>query len=67
MEVSLLNSETFLTWEVRRLPYEWAFHRYNASMSDVAKILESIDNDPQAIDELLPLVYQELRKLAATS
>ena len=34
-------------------------------MSEVTKILASIDNDPKAADELLPLVYQELRKLAA--
>ena len=34
-------------------------------MSDVTKILASIDEDPQAADQLLPLVYQELRKLAA--
>jgi RNA polymerase sigma factor (TIGR02999 family) len=35
-------------------------------MSDVTRILKSIeDGDPQAADELLPLVYDELRKLAA--
>ncbi len=35
-------------------------------MSDVTRILESIDQgDPKAADELLPLVYDELRKLAA--
>lgn len=34
-------------------------------MSQVTKFLESIDDDPKAADELLPLVYQELRKLAA--
>ena len=35
-------------------------------MSDVTRILSSIeDGDPSAADELLPLVYQELRKLAA--
>ena len=35
-------------------------------MSDVTRILESIEHgDPQAADELLPLVYGELRKLAA--
>ncbi|HEX4350987.1 MAG TPA: ECF-type sigma factor [Verrucomicrobiae bacterium] len=35
-------------------------------MSDVTRILESIEQgDPQAADELLPLVYGELRKLAA--
>src|SRR5262249_37393592 len=35
-------------------------------MSDVTRILEAIDHgDPHAADELLPLVYDELRKLAA--
>ena len=35
-------------------------------MSDVTHILEAIEQgDPQAADELLPLVYGELRKLAA--
>ncbi|HEX7619228.1 MAG TPA: ECF-type sigma factor [Verrucomicrobiae bacterium] len=36
-------------------------------MSDVTHILESIERgDPKAADELLPLVYGELRKLAAS-
>ncbi len=35
-------------------------------MSDVTRILESIEHgDPKAADKLLPLVYEELRKLAA--
>ena len=35
-------------------------------MSEVTRILKSIeDGDPSAADELLPLVYDELRKLAA--
>jgi RNA polymerase sigma factor (TIGR02999 family) len=35
-------------------------------MSDVTRILSAIDaGDPSAIDQLLPLVYDELRKLAA--
>ena len=35
-------------------------------MSDVTRILRSIeDGDPKAAEELLPLVYDELRKLAA--
>jgi RNA polymerase sigma factor (TIGR02999 family) len=35
-------------------------------MSDVTRILQAIEHgDPKAADELLPLVYQELRKLAA--
>src|SRR5216110_1923800 len=35
-------------------------------MSDVTRILESIEQgDPQAASQLLPLVYDELRRLAA--
>jgi len=35
-------------------------------MSDVTRILNSIDSgDPKAAEELLPLVYEELRRLAA--
>ena len=35
-------------------------------LNDVTRILESIKHgDPKAADELLPLVYEELRKLAA--
>ena len=34
-------------------------------MSDITQLLSAIDaGDPQAADQLLPLVYQELRKLA---
>ena len=37
-----------------------------ANMSDVTRILSQIDaGDPSAAEKLLPLVYQELRKLAA--
>src|SRR5262249_29101935 len=36
------------------------------AMSDVTRILSAIEHgDPKAADELLPLVYQELRRLAA--
>jgi hypothetical protein len=35
-------------------------------MSDVTRILSQIEGgDPQAAEKLLPLVYEELRKLAA--
>ena len=35
-------------------------------MNDVTRILSAIEQgDPQAADQLLPLVYDELRKLAA--
>ena len=35
-------------------------------MSDVTRILSAIEQgDPQAADQLLPLVYNELRRLAA--
>src|SRR4051812_38271458 len=37
-----------------------------ASMSDVIRILSAIEQgDPSAAEQLLPLVYDELRKLAA--
>ncbi len=40
--------------------------RYPARMSDVTQILNAIDaGDPLAVNQLLPLVYDELRKLAA--
>src|SRR6185369_16922686 len=36
------------------------------SMSEVTRILESVQSgDPKAAEELLPLVYEELRRLAA--
>ncbi len=36
-------------------------------MNEITRVLSAIDRgDPQAADELLPLVYEELRKLAAT-
>ena len=35
-------------------------------MSDVTRILDRVQQgDPKAAEELLPLVYDELRKLAA--
>lgn len=35
-------------------------------MSDVTQLLHALDaGDPRAADQLLPLVYEELRKLAA--
>ena len=35
-------------------------------MSDVTRLLDAIQHgDPKAAEELLPLVYEELRKLAA--
>ena len=40
--------------------------RYPGGVSDVTRILEAASQgDPKAADELLPLVYDELRKLAA--
>jgi hypothetical protein len=37
-----------------------------AAMSEVTRILSEIEQgDPAAAEQLLPLVYQELRKLAA--
>ena len=40
--------------------------RYHPGMSDVTRILSEIEQgDPAAAEQLLPLVYEELRKLAA--
>ncbi len=47
----------------------FALHTFlgiKASVSEVTRILDSIaQGDPKAAEELLPLVYEELRKLAA--
>ena len=46
-------------WRGTRLSILW-------SVSDVTRILEAVQQgDPKAAEELLPLVYGELRKLAA--
>lgn len=54
---------------LRRNYSHWRRHRADGileSMSDVTRILSKIEaGDPQASNELLPLVYDELRKLAA--
>jgi RNA polymerase sigma factor (TIGR02999 family) len=34
-------------------------------MSEITRILESIEGNPRAADELLPLVYEDLRRMAA--
>ena len=41
--------------------------RYHpASMSDVTRLLDAVERgEPQAAEELLPLVYEELRRLAS--
>ena len=46
---------------------EWIlWRRYLGAMSDVTRILSQIEQgDPNAAEQLLPLVYNELRKLAA--
>ena len=42
-----------------------AISRLTTPMSDVTRILSQIEQgDPQAAEKLLPLVYDELRKLA---
>src|SRR5262249_2294444 len=44
----------------------YRFPRPVPPMSEVTRILSAIDQgDPQAAEQLLPLVYDELRKLAA--
>lgn len=40
--------------------------RYNGVMTDITQVLSQIEQgDPSAAEQLLPLVYDELRKLAA--
>ena len=54
--------------ELRSLPRETSrFQRgILATMTEVTRILSAIEQgDPQAAEQLLPLVYDELRKLAA--
>jgi len=44
----------------------WRYLDHNWAMSDVTRILTQIESgDPAAAEKLLPLVYDELRKLAA--
>ncbi len=44
----------------------FAARLYSTVMSEVTRILSAIEQgDPHAADELLPLVYEELRKLSA--
>lgn len=44
----------------------WAVALYWFAMNEVTQILNAIDaGDPRAAEQLLPLVYEELRKLAA--
>jgi hypothetical protein len=41
-------------------------NRFDAPMSEVTRILSAIEQgDPSAPEQLLPLVYEELRRLAA--
>jgi RNA polymerase sigma factor (TIGR02999 family) len=54
---------TFLH-ERARFPWAAGYHRF---MSEVTQLLNAIDaGDPKAADQLLPLVYDELRTLAAS-
>jgi hypothetical protein len=42
------------------------WNAYSPFVSEVTQILERVEHgDPNAADQLLPLVYEELRKLAA--
>lgn len=52
-------------WSRRNLPFTNGLHIFT-DMTDVSCILAAIgQGDSQAADQLLPLVYDELRKLAA--
>jgi hypothetical protein len=51
---------------VRFAAHTSGFDVYSSSVSEVTQILERVEQgDPQAAEGLLPLVYEELRKLAA--
>lgn len=39
--------------------------RYNEGVSDITRILQRVESDPNAAAALLPLVYEDLRRLAA--
>jgi RNA polymerase sigma factor (TIGR02999 family) len=53
-----------LQWHINYLHFELCI--YNDGMSEVTRILNAIEGgDVRAAEELLPLVYQELRQLAA--
>jgi len=46
----------------------WLSSRYYDPMKDVTRILSQIEQgDPSAADELLPMIYGELRRLATTN
>jgi RNA polymerase sigma factor (TIGR02999 family) len=52
--------------ELGSLGYRKAVQPFRATMTDVTRILSALDQgDPHAAEKLLPLVYDELRKLAA--
>jgi hypothetical protein len=53
----------FCSFELEFAPVIW---HSSIIVSNATRILEALANgDPTAADELLPLVYKELRKLAA--
>src|SRR4051812_26689379 len=50
----------------RKSSCRWPPLGYSEGVSDVTRILDAAQQgDPKAADELLPLVYEELRRLAA--
>src|SRR5581483_505053 len=54
------GSEALVVWVCGLRSVDWS------SMSDVTRILDAIEQgDPYAAEQLLPLVYDELRQLAA--
>jgi len=64
IEVSLGSAASLA--EVALSEQSWLFLITIAAMNNVTKILTAIERgDESAADQLLPLVYQELRKLAA--
>lgn len=60
------SREFTLLFPIERARVSLAAADDDALMSDVTRLLSAIDEgDPNAADQLLPLVYEELRKLAA--
>jgi RNA polymerase sigma factor (TIGR02999 family) len=61
-----LDKDSRPRWGAMRGRSDAAFTLLVSPMSEVTRILSAIENgDPRAAEQLLPLVYEELRKLAA--
>jgi RNA polymerase sigma factor (TIGR02999 family) len=63
----MVRSRPGLNFRVQKISFTGGANWFPLEvLSDVTRILQSLEQgDPTAADELLPLVYEELRKLAA--